>query len=159
MGSKVVSVKSGPITAFARAGTDVGVGAKQSLIGFGKLFSPRSISRIFSQIAGRQERTIEDPATIIGIGGQAGSLVGSGAWASFFMLIAGFNIFIGVANLVPLPPLDGGHLAVLAYEKIRKRDVDMRRLIPVTATVVLLFGSLFFMLLYLDIVSPLPAAG
>lgn len=159
VGSKIVSVKAGPVTAFARAGTDVGVAAKQSLIGFGKLFSPRSFSRIFSQVTGRKERTTEDPATIIGIGGQAGSLVRSGAWASFFMLIAGLNIFIGVANLVPLPPLDGGHLAVLAYEKVRRRDVDMRRLIPVTVTVVAIFGSLFFMLLYLDIVSPLPVAG
>jgi membrane-associated protease RseP (regulator of RpoE activity) len=71
-------------------------------------------------------------------------------------LIAGFNIFVGVANLLPLPPLDGGHLAVLAYEKIRRREVDMRRLIPITITVISVFGSLFLLLLYLDIVHPLP---
>ena len=73
------------------------------------------------------------------------------------MLIAYFNIFVGVANLLPLPPLDGGHLAVLAYEKIRRRDVDMRRLVPITVTVISVFGSLFLLLLYLDIVRPLPS--
>jgi len=62
-------------------------------------------------------------------------------------------------NLLPLPPLDGGHLAVLAYEKIRRRDVDMRKLIPITVTVISVFGSLFLLLLYLDIVRPLPSLG
>lgn len=159
VGPEVLSIPAGPIAAITRAGSDVAVGAKESLVAFVNLFSPSSIGKMFSQLAGNTERTTADPATLIGVGGQAGALAGSGAWAGFFTLIAGFNIFIGVANLVPLPPLDGGHLAVLAYEKIRRRDVDMRKLIPVTATVVGVFGSLFFILLYLDIVQPLPSIG
>lgn len=154
---EVRAVKAGPVTAVVRAGQDVGTLAKHSLLTFGNLFTPSSISRLFSQVAGNEERTNADPATLIGVGGQAGALASEGAWASFFSLIALFNIFIGVANMVPLPPLDGGHLAVLVYEKIRGRDVDMRKLIPITATVVGVLGSLFFMLLYLDIVKPLPS--
>lgn len=159
VGPEVVSIPAGPLTAITRSGSDVAIGAKESLFAFANLFSPSSIGKLFSQLAGNSERTTADPATLIGVGGQAGALAGEGAWASFFLLIAGFNIFIGVANLVPLPPLDGGHLAVLAYEKIRRRDVDMRKLIPITATVVGVFGSLFFILLYLDIVKPLPSIG
>ena len=66
-------------------------------------------------------------------------------------------MFVGVANLLPLPPLDGGHLAVLAWEKITRRDVDMRKLLPVTAMVLTIFGMLFLLLLYTDIVNPLPS--
>jgi membrane-associated protease RseP (regulator of RpoE activity) len=121
------------------------------------LFSPSSIARIFSQAAGSRPRTAQDPTTVVGLTGQAGGLFGHGNVGAFFLLIAFFNVFIGVANLLPLPPLDGGHLAVLAYEKIRGRDVDMRKLIPITVTVISVFGSLFLLLLYLDIVRPIPA--
>ena len=46
------------------------------------------------------------------------------------------TVFIGLINLLPLPPFDGGHLAVLSIEKVRGgRAIDMRKLIPVSATV------------------------
>jgi membrane-associated protease RseP (regulator of RpoE activity) len=130
-----------------------------SLKALGNLFSPSSIHRIFSQVAGSQPRSLTDPATVVGVTSQAGGLLGHGNIAGFLSLIASFNIFIGTLNLLPLPPLDGGHLAVLAYEKVRRRDVDMRKLIPVTVTVISIFGSLFLLLLYLDIVRPLPSLG
>jgi len=44
-------------------------------------------------------------------------------------------VFIGFLNLLPLPPFDGGHLAILAVEKIRGKAVDMRKVIPVSAAV------------------------
>lgn len=143
--------------ALGRAAVETGSGMKASLVAFKDLFSASSLSRLFSQVTGREERRPEDPATVIGVGRQAGSLARRGDFVGFFFFIAGFNIFIGVANLLPLPPLDGGHLAVLVYEKIARRDVDMRRLVPITATVITIFGTLFMMLLYLDIVRPLPA--
>lgn len=131
-------------------------GAWASLLAIKDLFSPHSLGRLFQVATGTEERLPTDPATVVGIGAQAGGLARSGDFAGLFYLIAGFNIFIGVANLLPLPPLDGGHLAVLGYEKIRRRDVDMRKLMPVTAAVISIFGSLFLLLLYLDIVKPLP---
>lgn len=157
IGTKVVTKHYGPVSAVLTAGRRVGDGIVASLQAIGKLFAPSSIHRLFSQVAGKQPRTIEDPTTVIGITGQAGGLLGSGDLADFLMLIASFNVFVGLANLLPLPPLDGGHLAVLAYEKIRRREVDMRKLIPITVTVISIFGSLFLLLLYLDIVRPLPA--
>ena len=144
-------------SAFGSAAQDVGVGMKDSLIAFQKVFSPSTIGRLFQVAAGQKERSAEDPATLVGIGRISGEAARRGDFATLFLLIAGFNVFVGVANLLPLPPLDGGHLAVLGFEKVTRRDVDMRRLLPVTAMVLAAFGSLFILLLYLDIVKPLPS--
>lgn len=129
----------------------IGVGMRESLIGLGKIVSPSTIKHLFGVAAGNEKRTEDDPASIVGITRLAGSL---GLVGLLYQFVA-FNIFIGVANLMPLPPLDGGHLAVLAYERVRGRDVDMRRLIPVTATVLAVLIGLFMITLYLDIVSPI----
>jgi membrane-associated protease RseP (regulator of RpoE activity) len=59
-----------------------------------------------------------------------------------------------VMNLLPLPPLDGGHLAVLAYEKVTGRTVDVRKLIPIAAAVISFFVVLFVAVLYLDLARP-----
>ena len=50
-------------------------------------------------------------------------------------MFAFVNVFVGLLNLLPLPPFDGGHLAVLAVEKIRGKPVDVRKLVPVSAVV------------------------
>jgi membrane-associated protease RseP (regulator of RpoE activity) len=70
-------------------------------------------------------------------------------------LIVGFTIFVGLMNLLPLPPLDGGHLAVLAYEAVTRRTVDLRKLIPVAAAVISFFIALFLAVLYLDLARPI----
>jgi membrane-associated protease RseP (regulator of RpoE activity) len=157
IGPEFPVIHRGALSAVGDAGRQVGSGAWASLVALKDLFSPHTIARLFSVAVGNTKRSATDPATVVGLGGEAGHLARTGDYAGLFYLIAGFNVFIGIANLLPLPPLDGGHLAVLAYEKVTKRDVDMRRLIPLTATVISIFGSLFVLLLYLDIVRPLPA--
>jgi membrane-associated protease RseP (regulator of RpoE activity) len=70
-------------------------------------------------------------------------------------LLAFVNVFVGVLNVVPLYPLDGGHFSVALYEKIRGRQADVRRLLPIAAAVfvfIILLGLLGF---YFDIVDPL----
>jgi regulator of sigma E protease len=71
-------------------------------------------------------------------------------------MFAGFNVFVGILNLLPLPPLDGGHLAVVAIERITGRKVDVRRLVPVSAAVAGVLVLLMLTTLYLDVVRPLP---
>ena len=81
------------------------------------------------------------------------------------LLIASLNIFFGAFNLLPLLPMDGGHIAVIIYERIRawlarlrgRPDpglVDMAKLLPVSFSlfVVLVFFSL--VLIAADIVQP-----
>ncbi len=148
-----------PGEAVVEATKDVGVGIKESFLAFGKIFTPSTLSRLFQVATGQEERRPEDPASIVGIGRSAGDLAGEGDFAQLFFVIAGFNVFIGMANLLPLPPLDGGHLAVLGFEKLTGRDVDMRRLIPITAMVLTAFGLLFVLVLSADLFNPLKLPG
>jgi len=148
-----------PGEAVVEATKDVGVGIKESFLAFGKIFTPSTLSRLFQVATGQEERRPEDPASIVGIGRSAGDLAGERDFAQLFFMIAGFNVFIGMANLLPLPPLDGGHLAVLGFEKLTGRDVDMRRLIPITAMVLTAFGLLFVLVLSADLFNPLKLPG
>ncbi|MGB8651866.1 MAG: site-2 protease family protein [Mycobacteriales bacterium] len=87
--------------------------------------------------------------------------------ADFLLIVAGLNLFVGVFNLLPLLPLDGGHLAVVAFESARDRirrargyvgevkRVDYNRLMPVTFAVVVLFAGFSLWLLGADIVNPI----
>ena len=94
---------------------------------------------------------------IVNVGTQLGEQQG---WAGVLALLATVNIFLGLINLVPLLPFDGGHIAVACYEEIRSRiskkpyRVDMSRLMPVTYVVVFLMIGLFMSTLYLDAVDP-----
>lgn len=114
-------------------------------------------------------------------GGQAGSVVGgaevsgqvfssSDPWrlklSMFLMLVSSLNLFVGLLNLVPLLPLDGGHLAVVCYERIKAwlfrlrgrpdpGTVDVAKLLPVTYAVVVLLVGLGAMLILADLVNPL----
>ena len=156
---KFAVVERSPGAAVVEATRDVGVGIKDSFLAFGKIFTPSTMSRLFQVATGQEERRPDDPASIVGIGRSAGDLAGAGDWAELFFVIAGFNVFIGMANLLPLPPLDGGHLAVLGFEKLTKREVDMRRLIPITAMVLTAFGLLFVLVLSADLFNPLKLPG
>ena len=80
----------------------------------------------------------------------------AGRWDLLFSLFAGFNVFVGILNFLPLPPLDGGHIAVLVAEKVTRRTVDVRRLIPLTALITGFMVILMVSLIYLDIVNPIP---
>jgi RIP metalloprotease RseP len=93
---------------------------------------------------------------IVRLGGQAGQA----GVATLLLVLALINIFLGLLNLIPLPPFDGGHAAVATYEAIRERlsgrpyRADMTKLIPVTYAVVALFGFIFLSSSYLDLFHP-----
>jgi len=84
----------------------------------------------------------------------------------FLGLIAGLNFFVGVFNLLPLLPLDGGHIAIVLFETARDRlrrmrgyvgelqRVDVNKLMPLTYAVVLLFIGLTVWIMGADIVNP-----
>jgi membrane-associated protease RseP (regulator of RpoE activity) len=81
------------------------------------------------------------------------------------LLIASLNIFVGVFNLLPLLPMDGGHIAVVIWERIRawfarlrrKPDpglVDYRKLVPVSFSIFMVLVVFGMMLILADIVNP-----
>jgi membrane-associated protease RseP (regulator of RpoE activity) len=68
-------------------------------------------------------------------------------------------IFVGILNLFPMLPLDGGHVVIAVYERIRSRrgrpyHADVTKLTPVVWAFVLLLGFIVVSSLYLDITHP-----
>jgi membrane-associated protease RseP (regulator of RpoE activity) len=89
-----------------------------------------------------------------------GAQLSEQGWAPVLLLFFTINIFIAILNMVPLPPLDGGHAAVAVYERIRSRGgrryhADMAKLLPLTYAVVMGMVLLGVASLYLDIVNPI----
>jgi membrane-associated protease RseP (regulator of RpoE activity) len=155
--------------------------AVESLKGLGKFFTPDGITSYSRQVRdARDEPTAtevsdpranasdtEDPnenrlLSLLGvfrIGVDAGE---SGGVASLFLLFVFINVFIGLFNLTPLLPFDGGHVAIAVYEKVqewRRREgrrylADVGKLIPMTYAVVIVLGLIFVSSLYLDLVNP-----
>ena len=104
---------------------------------------------------GEREADGESPVGVVGASRIASEIVERGQYLNFIGFIVSFTIFIGLMNLLPLPPLDGGHLAVVAWESITGRKVDVRKLIPVAAAVISFFVVLFIAVLYLDVARPI----
>lgn len=128
---------------------------KQSVLGIGGVFTPVWDGSLWASLGGEGARAPGDgPIGIVGATRIAGESVESGQYLNLVGLIVGFTIFVGIMNLLPLPPLDGGHLAVVAFEAITRKRVDVRKLIPVAAAVISFFVLLFIAVLYLDLARP-----
>ena len=106
------------------------------------------------QLVGISPPTSERPVGVVGISRLAGQLANEGAYF-FLNFLAFILLFLAYVNLFPLPPLDGGHLLVLAIEKIRGKEVDMQKLYPIAVAVLAFFAILFILTLRLDIFSPI----
>jgi membrane-associated protease RseP (regulator of RpoE activity) len=121
----------------------------------GQVFGPAGIHRIIDLLGGAPRKTT-DVGTVVGTARLAGQAAAQEDWADLLVLFATVNIFVGILNLLPFPPFDGGHVAIAIWEKVTRRRVDMRKLMPVAA-VVLGFLILFSVsVFYLDIVNPIP---
>ena len=152
-----------------------GVGAVGGTISFtGEMFAkswqslmafPQKIPKVVQAIGGG-ERDPETPVSVVGASRLGGELVERGLWDSVLLLLASLNFFIGVFNLLPLLPLDGGHIAVILYEKIRDGlrrlrgrpaggPVDYTRLTAATMVVIVIGGAVVLLTVTADLVNPL----
>jgi membrane-associated protease RseP (regulator of RpoE activity) len=142
-------IRAGPIRAAELTGREL----KNLFVGFAQhapdAFSPRSLG-----LSGRGGPTSDRAFSILGAGRIASDLVSQGQVALFLFLFVQINVFVAILNLVPLPPLDGGHLLFLLIEKIRKKPVEPRVVLAVTAVVFSVLLILGVLLVYYDIVSP-----
>jgi membrane-associated protease RseP (regulator of RpoE activity) len=96
------------------------------------------------------------PIGIVGITRLAGQAVANNQWAIFVAILIQLNIVVGVFNLLPLPPMDGGYLAFVAWQVVTRREVDLRKVVPVAALIVGLLVMLTVGLVWLDITNPVP---
>jgi membrane-associated protease RseP (regulator of RpoE activity) len=97
--------------------------------------------------------------SILGVA-RVGADLSEDGMAGFLLLLAFVNISIGVLNMLPLLPLDGGHAAVATYERIRstrgrRHMADVSRLLPLTYAVFMLLVFVSASAIYLDIVDPI----
>jgi membrane-associated protease RseP (regulator of RpoE activity) len=162
----VVFQRSGPLGAVGYAGSEFG----QITAGSAGVAAalPKSIPDLFAK--NRETGSGGTPVSMIGAADITGQVVASRiSWQArvsvVLLLIASVNIFIGLFNLLPLLPLDGGHLAVVIYERCRawlarlrgKPDpgpVNIQRLIPVSVGVFALLVCLSLVVIAADLVNP-----
>jgi membrane-associated protease RseP (regulator of RpoE activity) len=139
--------------------------AKQSVVGLGHLFSPRGVRNYVDTLAGEPHTPpglpegADRPTSVVGIVHVGSEAAKNGIVNVFFLLFA-VNMFIGIFNLLPILPFDGGHVAIATYEKIRsmisgrRYQADVGKLMPLTYAVVLVLALLFVTTIYLDIAHP-----
>jgi membrane-associated protease RseP (regulator of RpoE activity) len=136
-------------------------------------FSPRGISNFADDVgeandpdsgsggSGGSGSSSDDDRLISIIGVvQLGSQDVENRAAFLLALFFSLNMFIGVFNMLPLLPLDGGHAAMAIYERIRSRPgrayhADFAKLLPLTYVVVMGLVVLGVTAMYLDIVDPI----
>ncbi len=126
---------------------------------------PEKIPKVIEAIGGG-ERDPDTPVSVVGASIIGGDAVEQGVWELFLLLLATLNFFVGVFNLLPLLPLDGGHIAIAWFEKVRtwlyarlgRPDpgrVDYFKLMPITYVVILIFGGFTLLTVAADIVNPI----
>ena len=156
-----------PVTAVLPA-----VGDNIARVGHMILNLPERLVDVVNAAFGTEERDPNGPISVVGVGRLAGEISSldtipvADKAASLIGLLASLNIALFVFNLVPLMPLDGGHVAGALWEGIRRffaklfgrKDpgpVDIAKLVPLTLVVVVLLGSMSALLIYADLVKPI----
>ena len=161
--------RTNPITAFKSSAIVTRDFIVQSVKSLGQL--PSKIPALWGQSVGNEERDANGLVGVVGVARASCQAVGSEKlspaerFATFILIIASLNIFVGIFNLLPLLPLDGGHMAVAIADEIRAffarlrgrprpAAIDVTILTPVTMVVFVLLAALTLLLLVADIVNP-----
>jgi membrane-associated protease RseP (regulator of RpoE activity) len=156
----------GPISAVRYAGTEFGTIVTGSVSALGSI--PKAIPDLFAK--DRSSTAGGNVTSVVGAGEYTGqAFAAQVGWQTkvtvVLLIVISLNIFVGLFNLLPLLPLDGGHLAVVIYESIRswiarllrRPDpglVDMRKLLPVSVGVFALLVGFGLLLILADLVNP-----
>ena len=153
----------GPLAGVRVAGVDFGRVVSSSMSALGSTFSLHGLTSFFSQL-GSSKRAAQAaqngtrPESIYGVvrtatqGAQAGPLY-------LIEVLVSIDVFIGIANLFPMLPLDGGHVLVAVYERLRSRRgrryvADVTKLMPVAYAFVLFLLVFVGSAVFLDITHP-----
>ena len=168
--NQVGTITYGPLTAIAKGGSftiDILQNSVTALISL-----PSKIPDLVNQTFGNQERDPEGLVGVVGVARVSGETAETKALttrekiATFILIIASLNIFVGMFNLLPLLPLDGGHMAVAIADGVRNTRAkakglakpapfDVERLTPITMVVFVVMASLSLLLLTADILNPI----
>jgi membrane-associated protease RseP (regulator of RpoE activity) len=167
----VVFQIASPLGAIDYAGTSFG----QVMVGSAKAVAalPAALPDLFNK--DRASTAAGQVSSVVGAAEATGEAVAANVgWqykVSFvLLLIASLNIFVGAFNMLPLLPLDGGHIAVIIYERIRaglhrlrgRPDpglVNMAKVLPVSFSLFMVIVFFALVLVLADIVNPVNIVG
>jgi len=155
-----------PISAVRYAGTEFGTIVTGSVSALGSI--PKAIPELFAK--NRSSTAGGNVTSVVGAGEYTGeAFAAKVGWQTkvtvVLYIVISLNIFVGLFNLLPLLPLDGGHLAVVIYESIRSKIyrllrrpdpglVDMRKLLPLSVGVFALLVGFGLLLIMADLINP-----
>jgi len=165
IGPEFERVREGPVSGVVESFRTTGEVMWASVRGLGSFFSPSGLGGYVDTLTattnGDNDASVEDnPNRVVSIYGAVRLANQSDGIADVLVFLFTINLFVGIFNLVPLLPLDGGHVAIATYERIRSRrgrpyHADISKLMPLTYAVVLLLVLVGVTSLYLDIANPL----
>jgi membrane-associated protease RseP (regulator of RpoE activity) len=126
---------------------------------------PERVPQLWDAVFGGP-RDPETPMSVVGASRIGGELWDRGELPTFLVLLAALNFFVGIFNLLPLLPLDGGHIAIAWFEKARSwvfawlgrpdpGRVDYYKMMPVTYIVIFIMAGFFLLTIAADIVNPI----
>jgi membrane-associated protease RseP (regulator of RpoE activity) len=141
----------------------------ESVKSLGKL--PEKIPALWGATVRGEERDPNGLVGVVGVARVSGEAVGSDKLtvmerlATFVLIVASLNIFVGVFNLLPILPLDGGHMAVAIADSLRAflarlrgrprpAPIDVTVLTPITMVVFVVLATLTLLLLVADVINP-----
>ena len=128
------------------------------------IFTPSGIGSLAHQVTNNQaasnpQNQLSRPTSIIGAANIADQLAAVNP-ANLFVVFMALNLSVGVLNMLPMLPLDGGHVAIAVYERLRSRrgrpayHADAAKLLPVIYGFVFVLFMIFASTIYLDITHP-----
>lgn len=161
--------RTGVVTSLKNAGLVTKSFLAESVKSLVKL--PSKIPALWGATVNGQTRDANGLVGVVGVARVSGQAVSSGDLSpmerlgTFVLIIASLNIFVGLFNLLPILPLDGGHMAVAIADEIRAFIARLRRrarpaaidvavLTPITMVVFVILAALTLLLLVADIVNP-----
>ncbi len=150
-----------------------GTTAKDTVVAIGDIFSPSGLADFFGRLgdtggddaavsAGGGDTASDDEGRILSLVGatRLGAQLTEQGLVGLAIFFFSINVFVGIINLAPLLPLDGGHVVIGTYERLRSRKgrryhADVAKALPIAYAVVLLMTSVGLAAIYLDIADPI----
>ncbi len=160
------TVTYGAVAGLGQTGSYVGKFFTGTFAALGRF--PQKVPKVLHALAG-EKRDPTGPISVVGasrLGGEAAASKQPGRATGVIFILASLNFFIGLFNLFPLLPLDGGHIAVVWFERIRSwwaarrgrpdpGRVDYNRLLPITYAFVAIFGGISLLTIAADVINPI----
>lgn len=140
--------------AMVTASNDIAEAVALTFKAVGQLVSPSSLAELAGGMFGGEVSVDNRPVSPIGLANIGAQISESGV-ANVVRLLAYLNVVLGVFNMIPAYPLDGGHVAVALYEKVFRRRARPGVLFSIAAVVTVLVIFLGVAALVLDVINPI----